>query len=393
MSQTILYGHNITILKTFPDNHFDALVTDPPYGIAFMNKKWDYDVPSVALWREAFRVLKPGGHLLSFGGTRTYHRMVVNIEDAGFEIRDQLAWLYGQGFPKNLDIGKALDKAAGEVREVREVREKVQSYGGKNRVFGSDKDRFGKIEITIPASDDAKKFDGWGTALKPAQEPICMARKLFKGTVHENIKKWQVGGLNILESRIPFLDESDRAETTDKNQHGDFSSGARENKVFGVDDRPRDNYEADGRFPANVIFDAEAAEMLNVQNPGAARFFYVAKPSQFERDKGLGHLEKRKVNDGRQTEMDTPFQRGESLRANTHVTVKPIDLMAYLIKLVTPKNGLVLDPFCGSGSTGIACKLNHYNFVGIDNDLEACQIAEARLKAWNPEIYKPQTLF
>jgi DNA modification methylase len=402
MTQSILYGDNLQLLKTFPANHFCSIITDPPYGLSFMNKKWDYQVPSIEFWREAIRVLKPGGHVLSFGGTRTYHRMVVNMEDAGFEIRDQLQWLYGSGFPKSMDISKALDQNLGLNREIIGTKKTGKDSPKKDGKMHLDKKTFidekgnTVFNLTAPAGELSKLWDGWGTALKPACEPICMARKPFTGTVAENIKKWNVGGINILESRIPFQSEEDRAEAINKNQHGDFESGARENRIFGADERPRDNYDSAGRWPANVILDQAAAAMLDEQTLnlfGASRFFYVAKPSQFERNKGLGHLEKRKVNDGRQTEMDTPFQRGESLRANTHVTVKPIDLMAYLIKLVTPKNGRVLDPFSGSGSTGIACKLNHFDFVGIDNDLESCQIAEARLKAWNPELYTPQTLF
>lgn len=395
-TQRILFGDNVLRLKEFPDNSFDCCVTDGPYGLTFMNKKWDYDVPSVELWREVFRVLKPRGFLLSFGGTRTYHRMVVNIEDAGFEIRDMIQWLYGSGFPKNMDIAKQLDKTAAAIRPTEK-----KMVGDINAGRYAGKESSPRVELDVstkePITAKAKQWDGWGTALKPANEPICVARKPFPGTVAENILKWGTGGINIHESRISFASEADKAEAIDKNQHGDFGSGARGNKIYGEDNSERDNYNSEGRWPANIILDEEAALLLDEQTMnevgGASRFFYVAKPSQYERNKGLGHLEKRKVNDGRQSEIDNPFQRGETERSNTHVTVKPVSLMRYLIKLVTQKGGLVLDPFNGSGSTGIACKLELMNYVGIDNDAESCRISEARLAAWNPELYTPQTLF
>lgn len=389
--QKIIHGDNIEVLKTMPDNHFDSIITDPPYGLQFMNKKWDHTVPSVQLWEESLRVLKPGGHVLSFGGTRTYHRMVVNIEDAGFEIRDQLQWLYGSGFPKNMNISDQFYKG----------------YGGSLEYLRD-------------------KWKGWGTALKPACEPICMARKPFKSTIAENVRKWGTGGLNINECRIPFNDQDDQESAT-WGRGTDILGG---NYVGGIHGNGKVNIEANenGRWPANIILDIEAAKLLDeqsgilttgAQSPvqrqnkggwagdmpdmtnyeceankgGASRFFYVAKPSQYERNKGLGHLEKRKVNDGRQTEIDNPYQRGETERSNTHVTIKPITLMRYLIKLITSKNGIVLDMFSGSGSTGIACKLEMMNFIGIDNDAESCRIALARLNAWNPELYIPQTLF
>lgn len=384
-NQQIIFGDNVEKLKAFPDNSFDSCVTDGPYGLAFMNKKWDYDVPKVELWQEVLRVLKPGGHVLSFGGTRTYHRMVVNMEDAGFEIRDQLAWLYSSGFPKNMDIGKISMNA--EWRE---------------------------------------KFVGWGTALKPAHEPICMARKPFSGALRVNILKWGTGGINIHESRIAFTDEQDKDSATwgrgTDILDGNYVGAKHGNGLTDIEANPA------GRWPANILLDGEAAALLDEQSGilitgrwrpvkrentsgwsgpmpaetnyscesnsgGASRFFYVAKPSQFERNKGLGHFEKRKVKDGRETKIDNAYQRGETERSNTHVTIKPIDLMRYLIKLVTPKGGTVLDPFNGSGTTGIACKLEHMNYMGIDNDAESCRISEARLAAWNPELYVVQTLF
>lgn len=330
----ILHGDCLDKLKQLEDNSVDSVVTDPPYGLAFMGKKWDYDVPSIAIWQEALRVLKPGGHLLSFGGTRTYHRMVVNIEDAGFEIRDQIQWLYGSGFPKSHNI----EKASGD-----------------------------------------EKYKGWGTALKPANEPICLARKpLEKGlTIAENVLKWGVGGLNIDATRIGTSENTGRV------------SG--KTAIWSSDIAPvKTETHSQGRFPANLILDETAAEMLDEQSGiskakpgragkrggkgfgffddeksknetgiwpqdqggGASRFFYVAKASKRE--------------------------RGED---NNHPTVKPIKLMEYLCKLITPPNGVVLDPFMGSGSTGVAAKSLGFKFIGIEREKEYVEIAEKRIGA------------
>lgn len=326
-----IIGDCIKEIRHMSDNSIDAVVTDPPYGLKFMGKKWDYDVPKVELWCEVLRVLKPGAHLLSFGGTRTYHRMVVNIEDAGFEIRDQVQWLYGSGFPK--------------------------SYNLKD------------------------EWQGWGTALKPANEPIVLARKpLEKGlTVAENVLKWGCGALNIDGTRIEVSpDDPNKRRST-----GGYNSC---DSLATVPNAPynstRDATLAQGRWPANLILDEVAAEMLDEQSGnsyypahdyecenkggwkqtskikrqmsygdsgGASRFFYVAKASKRERGEG-----------------------------NTHPTVKPIKLMEYLIKLVTPPNGIVLDPFAGSGSTGVAAKNLGFEFVGIEMNEEYVEIAKKR---------------
>ena len=212
----LMLGDNIESLKKLPDNSIDSVVTDPPYGLSapknsgktskggFMNKKWDYDVPSVDFWKEVYRVLKPGGHILSFGGTRTYHRMVVNIEDAGFEIRDQIMWLYGSGFPKSLNIGKAVDKIQGNEREVVGVLENYQNKNGENAIFLTEKViKENRDRIDIPITKGQSEWEGWGTALKPANEPICLARKpLSEGTVAENVLKWGTGGINIDGCRV-----------------------------------------------------------------------------------------------------------------------------------------------------------------------------------------------
>lgn len=387
----ILLGDNIQVLKDFPDNSIDAIVTDPPYGLSFMGKKWDYDVPTKEFWIEALRVLKPGGHLLSFGGTRTYHRMVVNIEDAGFEIRDQIMWLYGSGFPKSLDVSKAIDKAAGAEREVVGVREDFAARQNKERKgvawTGAEDGGFSNPEtvgqITAPATPEAKQWQGWGTALKPANEPIVLARKpLEKGlTVAENVLKWGTGALNIDGTRIA---------TEDNLNGGAYSKTDRENPFFKkLDANAGEFVQPQGRWPANVLFDEEAAAALDAQSGtlksgakkpdtqpnglnavygngmggmsgstasegGASRFFYVAKASKRERGEG-----------------------------NSHPTVKPIKLMEYLIKLITPPGGVVLDPFAGSGTTCCAAANLGVAVIGIEREDEHFKVAERRFQHYS----------
>ncbi len=326
----IIHGDSIEILKTLEPNSVDAVVTDPPYGLKFMGKKWDYDVPSVGHWLAIIRVLKPGGHLLSFGGTRTYHRMVVNIEEAGFEIRDQIQWLYGSGFPKSHNIG-----------------------------------------------------NGFGTALKPANEPIVLARKpLVKGlTVAQNVERYGTGAINIDGSRIG-------SEPIKINGGGVFPEG-------GGCTWKAINVSRTGRFPANLILDESAAEMLDVQffydcggeiGTGPSRFFYVAKASKRERNAGLEGMPEKHVGTYAQDEWsrnnmgNTPDNKRKPVQ-NFHPTVKPIKLMEYLCRLITPPGGTILDPFMGSGSTGVAAKNLNFKFVGIEMNEEYVEIARKRIEA------------
>lgn len=332
----LILGDCLQKLAELADNSVDSIVTDPPYGLSFMGKSWDYDVPSQSIWAECLRVLKPGGHLLAFFGTRTYHRGVCRIEDAGFEIRDQIMWVYGSGFPKSHNL----------------------------------KD----------------EWHGWGTALKPANEPIVVARKpLGKGlTVAQNVLKWGTGALNIDGSRI----ELQPGETT----HGSGKSQSNSpNTAYGDMGEKRVGVpnvkSTQGRWPANIMFDEEAAAMLDEQSGeragskkkvyknnqsrdgrygqmnaldveggyddkgGASRFFYVAKASKKERGDG-----------------------------NLHPTVKPQKLMSHLINLVTPPNGIVLDPFMGSGSTGVAAKALGFDFIGIEREPQYFEIALGRIE-------------
>jgi DNA modification methylase len=430
----ILHGNNLDLLKTLPENSVDSIVTDPPYGLSFMNKKWDYDVPSVEFWKEAYRVLKHGGHVLSFGGTRTYHRMVVNIEDAGFEIRDQIMWLYGSGFPKSHNIGKAIDatiktgksnpKSLREVRMGEDYEPTGQIDYKKGRMFSSELKNDDREQIVD------NQWKGWGTALKPANEPICLARKpLSEKSVAENVLKHGTGGINIDGCRVNFQNEEDRKESTAKNQHADFGTKPMtNNNVYGDYSmiEPK-NYDPQGRFPANIIFDEEAGKLLDEQSGisktgdikpyeqrntdsysgsmppiidvnfkgdkgGASRFFYCAKASKSDRDDGLRGFHKKsskKFDGGNFDSASTNANDRTSL--NFHPTVKPTELMRYLCRLVTPPNGIVLDPFMGSGSTGKGAILEGFDFIGMELDSEYIEIAKARIAHAEKEFKQNQS--
>ena len=379
MSQKVIQGDNLATLKTYPDNYFDAVVTDPPYGLSFMGKKWDYDVPRVELWAEVFRVLKPGGHLLAFAGTRTQHRMAVNIEDAGFEIRDLVAWVYGSGFPKSLDISKAIDKAAGAKREITGT---AENFGVSTKAEGKNSygDYLGQWNITAPATDAAKEWQGWGTALKPALEPITVARKPIEQTVAANVLKYGTGGLNIDGARVGTEKVAKFISAPNEAKGQGLFKGTILNTIKGCEIG-----EIEGRWPANLMHDG-SEEVLklfpNENEESAARFFYCPKASKSERDNGLKGFETKTAGVGALRDGG----RESEGRGNFHPTVKPVDLMRYLVKLVTPKGGTVLDPFNGSGTTGVACKLEGFNYVGLEFDPEYCKISRARIQnyVWNP---------
>jgi len=410
----IINGDSMEVLKTLDKNSVDSIVTDPPYGLSFMGKAWDHSVPSAELWKEALRVLKPGGYILAFAGTRTQHRMAVNIEDAGFEIRDMIAWVYGSGFPKSHNIGKAVDKIQGNERE--DMGEEEYS---KRRPRATKETNIEGAEYGFGAGHNITKgtspHEGWGTALKPALEPITVARKPFPGTVANNVLEWGTGGLNIDGSRVG---------TEENLAGGSGRVGGFAGKTQGGD---TSNYRVEGhtqgRFPANLIHDGSdevvglfpdtgspkkartakrggsslyGSETIGTPDKvgtwpadtggSAARFFYCAKAGKAERNKGLegfedvlgGSLEG--GNDKRNG--DTPQLKPTK---NSHPTVKPVKLMQYLVKLVTPAGGTVLDPFNGSGTTGIACKLEGFEYIGIELDAEYCKLSEARIGAWAKE--------
>jgi site-specific DNA-methyltransferase (adenine-specific) len=430
MINQIIHGDCFDVLKNIPDNSIDLILTDPPYGLSFMGKDWDHGVPGVQFWIEALRVAKPGAHLFAFGGTRTFHRLAVAIEDAGWEIRDTIMWVYGSGFPKSLDVSKAIDKIAvvecpacngisknTELESWEEWIKKTQDYGGTRKEWerlqdlsicnvcnstgkvrganrevvgvagksGSTRNNMagdfagGEYMSSVAATPEAKQWEGWGTALKPAFEPIIVARKPLTGTVAENVLQWGTGGINIDGCRVGTNDGLGRP-------YGG------ENKVYGSYGMERGTKTGDaltGRWPANFIHDGSkevvglfpetgkssrtykkqvrkrsgfklSGSEDNVQEANApdnygdsgsaARFFYCAKASKSERGEG-----------------------------NTHPTVKPLALMKYLITLGLPPGGIVLDPFCGSGTTALACKELGRNYICIEKELEYYQIACNRL--------------
>lgn len=380
MSRTRLFlGDCLDALRQLPDASVDAVVTDPPYGLSFIGKKWDYDVPSVEVWAECLRVLKPGGHLLAFAATRTQHRMAVRIEDAGFEIRDMIAWVYGSGFPKSLDVSKAIDRAAGIEREVVGRGTKSCSTSGASALPTVGGSTVRKTwDITAPATEAAKQWQGWGTTLKPALEPITVARKPLSGTVAETVLKYGTGALNVDGCRVG----RDAEDVSGWSQSG---SNASKNGFMGEAYYAREaKPDADGRWPANLIHDgSEGATGLLGE---AARFFYTPKAATSDRNDGLDGLEDPpRLTILKEISRQTDQQRAN--KRNIHPTVKPTDLMQYLCRLVTPPGGTVLDPFMGSGSTGKAAQMEGFRFIGCERDPDYFAIAKARVETAHGSLF------
>jgi site-specific DNA-methyltransferase (adenine-specific) len=380
----IIVGDCRASMATLPDASVDAVVCDPPYELGFMGKAWDasgiaYDLE---VWRQVLRVLKPGGHLLAFSGSRTYHRMACAIEDAGFEIRDQIMWVYGSGFPKSLDVSKAIDKAAGAEREVFGVAADFARDGAKRKTDGTHArptqqvaggDRWAQA-ITAPATDAARQWSGWGTALKPAHEPICMARKPLQGTVASNVLRHGTGAINVDGCRVG-TEGGTRAVNFGETRGTMFGNGK---------GKPTNEMEmlASGRWPANFIHDGSDEATAGLGE--AARYFYTAKAGREDRDEGLDAFELVRTG-GMQATADGSMLTGAgnertTARANIHPTVKPTELMRYLVRMVTPLGGTVLDPFTGSGSTGRAAMLEGAQFIGCELSPEYAEIARARIR-------------
>jgi len=515
MEYKVICGNNVDLLKIFPDNHFDSIVTDPPYGLGkepiasdlmkdwiekgyheisgsgFMGKEWDAFVPQPIFWKEVFRVLKPGGHVLAFYGTRTYDWGVMAMRFAGFEVRDCIQWLYGSGFPKSHNIGKAIDKIEGNEREV----VGLTKTNGIKAITKSRVEQGYRKNLTIANVRDERvldkgnsKWEGWGTALKPANEPIVLARKpLEKGlSIAENILKWGVGGINIDASRISTENKKEYENNCNRTNVKSHWGNSNSESIVKANNQ--------GRFPANIILThhedcvCKGTKKVNTKHPsqakqskpiggnyklsenktnqpyfnytdengnetvedwdchedcpirildeqsgdrsstrinnsndgkksvtnklfggsiqkkesyskdyrdkgGASRFFYVAKASKAERNKGLDVFETKQTIGGGGTYNEEAGAKYGSIKAegkNFHPTVKPIKLMQYLVKMITPPNGIVLDPFCGSGTTGVACKLDGFQFVGLEQDPEYFRIAEARIN--NIEVEKETQL-
>jgi site-specific DNA-methyltransferase (adenine-specific) len=422
MAWTIHHGDCREVMATLDAESVDAIVSDPPYGLSFMGKGWDHGVPGVEFWVEAMRVAKPGAHLLAFGGTRTYHRLACAIEDAGWEIRDCVMWVYGSGFPKSHDVSKAIDKAAGAERKVVGIHRHahLNKYRSQASTYGTPTNN---TEETAPATDAARQWQGWGTALKPAWEPIIVARKPLVGTVAENVLKHGTGGINVDGCRVEPTGES-------RERVGEPSQERRYNKAgatdFAATPSTRGGNPA-GRWPANVIHDGSeevvglfpqtcassgrprrnTAAAHNATNSmgksvadwttlghddnggSAARFFYCAKASKADRDEGCEGLPqtiKQSVAHGDKRHGTLPYtneprEMNPRPRGNHHPTVKPTDLMRYLCRLVAPPGGIVLDPFTGSGSTGKGAVLEGFRFIGIEREAEYVEIARARIAA------------
>lgn len=466
----LLLGDCLDKLKELDDNSVDSIVTDPPYGLGFMGKDWDtfdksqfgkkgeegendlknkknfkilpryntdglYDFTKD--WaKECYRVLKPGGHLLSFAGSRTYHKICMGIEDAGFEIRDQLMWIYGSGFPKSMNVGMKVDEKLGNKRKLverpkSEQRPNADNSRDKNKDIGGFAMSNNKYK-----SVGNSEWEGWGTALKPAHEPIVMARKpLSEKTVVDNVLEWGTGGINIDASRIGLDEELDKSQLRTINR-----SQKTENDGWGMNSNGGDVAQVvrpEGRFPANVIFDEEAGKILDEQtgilksgfmkagtqrimsegdvntygyydsdttyndtygdSGGASRFFYCPKTSKTDRNEGLDEFEEKSRSDankmmGKSGNFKTGSGNDRTTEfKNNHPTVKPTDLMLYLIRMVTPKGGTTLDPFMGSGSSGKAAVRGGFDFVGVEREEEYMKIAKARIQYEQDNPYNEET--
>jgi DNA modification methylase len=468
-SWTVSLGDSLEVLTTLPDCSIDAVVTDPPYGLEFMSVAWDTfgdgrkggeRVPNTwgdhgskehprngseqariqgkknrafqefsAKWTcEVFRVLKPGAHVLAFGGARTYHRMACAIEDAGFEIRDSLHWIYGSGFPKSLDVSKTIDKSAGAERASRnqddERKAATINFGMKNRCTVCGKPFFSGSPCACPRRDleavaeDAQRWQGWGSALKPAHEPIVLARKPLVGSIAANVLAHGTEALNIAACRVEGTWRP-KGEQTGLARDKFFTRG----EPTTIDKSPDDG----GRWPSNVLLGEDAAEELDRQSGerpgmrvgelkrgsttgnglgyngneaqaavvavsgddgGASRFFpifkYEAKADRAERDAGLHALEARTFNRVNAGGLENDPRWAPTQVKNIHPTVKPVALMVWLCRLITPPGGVILDPFTGSGTTGIAALRCGFRFIGVEREPDYAEIARARIVGDNP---------
>jgi site-specific DNA-methyltransferase (adenine-specific) len=440
----LIHGDSLKVLATLEANSVDAVVTDPPYELGFMGKSWDASgiAYNVNLWREVLRVLKPGGHMLAFSGSRTYHRMTVAIEDAGFEIRDQIMWVYGSGFPKSMDIAKAINKAAGvEFEAIPAAGVGFMNAEGR----GGYSPTINQLKQVGEGTAEAKAWEGWGTALKPAHEPICLARKpIAEDSVADNVLTHGTGAINIDACRIEYLSQDDMNSATPQGKvtSKNTSSGNGAAAPDAGRDAERVEFERPelkGRFPANLIHDGSeevldnfpftasgdgnvkrssskdghgntgaafgaesrpaGTEMVSYGDEGsAARFFYCAKATGADRDDGLEEFDKVRSGSMDAT-LDASMLTGSgnertTVRANHHPTVKPTELMRYLCRMVTPPGGLILDPFLGSGSTGRGAIMEGFRFVGVELSEEYLQIAEARIRrAASMPTLKPTTVY
>ena len=457
----IINNDMLVELDKIDRDSIDSCVCDPPYHIGFMNKKWDkLTEKPIAFqsetWAKVYRVLKPGGYLLSFSGTRTMHKIATAIEEAGFEIKDTICWHYSTGFPHSLNIGKSIDKKMGVEREViGESKDRIDFKKAKDGSYYNDAWQY-KNYVKVDITKGNSIGEGWGTNLKPATEFIIMARKpVEKGlSIAENFMKWGTGGINIDDCRIPHTED-----LTTNPKPGKLDT---QGQGWGYKKLPRDN---SARYPANVIFECICDEVIkkpntkkpfeykdktykvegfikNIKpdspsnyndigtgiihtNPSCpcyildkqsgnckgwasqkhnsfnpyggnslqdsetiSRFFYIAKASKFEKNIGCEELEEKEKDTRTPKGKGSMTEKGLQPSKNNHCTVKPVKLLEYLVTMVTPKNGTCLDPFMGSGSTGIACINNNFNFLGIEKDENYFLIAKKRLEYWQKDFYE-----
>lgn len=378
MNFEILTGDNKLTLKTLADNSVDAIITDPPYGIDFLGRAWDANTGALETYTECLRVLKPGGHILAFSAARTYHHLAITLEQAGFEIRDQIMWIYSSGFPKAQDIGKGIQRRKG-VEETKPLVSTGPANGMARMTFNQSEPA--KYAETRTAQDivltdsEAQAWEGWKTALKPAHEPICMARKPLKGSTIDNVLAHGVGALNIDAARVPYEGPNDKPvpHGGKARQHKLNPGWMADNTGYNIIENPEIN--PLGRFPSNVLGEIE----------GYQKFFYCPKVSRRERHTGFDTTDIPTNPEGLWDEGVQYQERKQNLGSvgNNHPTVKPVALMRYLIQLITPANGTVLDPFTGSGSTGMAAVELGHRFIGCELDPDYVRIAETRIRAWN----------
>lgn len=411
MAYQIITGDNRHTLKSLADNSIDSIVTDPPYGIDFLGKAWDANTGALETYQECLRVLKPGGHILAFSAARTYHHLAVTLEQAGFEIRDQIMWIYSSGFPKSQDVGRQLHKkehgkpdkqrfdpsimikVAGDQYQHPDsgkIYRALPDINGDRLAVSHEGSKYGTVYEQIIEIDS--EWSGWGTALKPAHEPIALARKPIKLSIAKNCQQWGVGALNIDAGRVPYESEKDiksaqfgRPSTDNHSYINTEAQATRDNS---------DVVQANeaGRFPSNVIGEI----------PLYQKYFYCPKVSRRERHMGFedpgamfpgSRFDVYMPTEGK-TNPETSIEAVEEKlkdKGNNHPTVKPIELMKYLIKLVTPAGGTVLDPFCGSGSTGCAAVELGHTFIGCELDPRYVEIAQRRIAAWQLHTQDPTT--
>ncbi len=390
-SITLWHGDCLEVMRELPDSSVDSVVTDPPYGLGFMGKAWDDLPPGLPFAQECLRVLKPGGHMLAFGGSRTWHRLAVAVEDAGFEIRDSIAWLYGSGFPKSLDVSKAIDKAAGATRATKSVASAASAYSANAGNHRPWMDNEGTVEVAgdTPATAEAEQWEGWGTALKPAFEPIVVGRKPLTGTVAANVLKHGTGALNIAATRVGDESRSNPAA-------GNKAGGASLNmSVVGMP-TDADPTLADGRWPTNVVLDESQATELDKQAPATGGAGRASGPSLREKTESSVAFGARNGFDGEPAfygdkggasrffptfryEAKAPTHERPRNGEVAHPTVKPLELMQWLVKLVTPPGGTVLEPFAGSGTTAEACVIEHFKCIAIEREVAYLSLIVQRL--------------